>query len=62
MKENLQIQMEQITENLQKLEKEKKDNMPYQNVQASSNAFQKHNTGPGKKGRMMEAELMELAR
>ncbi|ORX56581.1 hypothetical protein BCR36DRAFT_367550 [Piromyces finnis] len=62
MKEDLQIKMECITENLEKQEKENKSNMPYQNVQAATNAFQKHNMGPGKKGRMMEAELMELAK
>lgn len=60
MKQELQDQMDRIQENLKKMEEEKK--LPYENVVASTDAFQKHNLGPGKKGRMMEAELMELAK
>jgi len=62
MKEQLQYKMSHITENLLKLEKEQKANLPYQNVVASSNAYEKHNKGLGKKGKLMEAELMELAK
>ncbi|ORX78385.1 hypothetical protein BCR32DRAFT_247191 [Anaeromyces robustus] len=62
MKLQLQEKMDHITENLEKIEKEKESNLPYQNVVASTNAYQKHNLGPGKKGRMIEAELMELAK
>jgi len=62
MKEQLKDKMEHIKEDLLEQEKEQKNNLPYQNVIASTNAYQKHKGGLGKKGQLMEAELMELAK